>query len=694
MATSVNKFMKKAIYNILRKYNGSSDGGFLLKKIYGCSDEIEMGVNWVRDYEILLNNYLEIIVDERDKKIAQDYVLPDKFCSVEQVHIMLDKMVDELSYLEEPFVHHINTHIIGDLLELTEIERLILSSSLFIDDINYKIEKIFTVISNDDRFKTTSNFYSGIFNVNNKIMSNTIKGFLFNGGLLLPHENIKCFHQITESLSTVIKDQGLTLEEIESKLFPNSIKTNLTIDDFSHLSKEIEITEKIISKSLSDKTQGTNILLWGIPGTGKTELALALAKKNGWDLKIVGDISRDDDKEKTRTERLASLKIAMKFYTNNKNTVILFDEMEDLFKSKGVDEIFSKSFINRIIETNSIPIIWTTNDLFCLGEALLRRMVYNIGFKVPPTSARKNIWKKCTDRHNIILDDKVIDDLGNIYDITPALINNAVKISSMTGLESERVPEILSSLDTLVNFGVERLFKGVSTRKDTPYDISVINSSTNVVLLTEQLKKTKPNFSLCLYGPPGTGKSEFSRHLAEILGKQVIYKRVSDLQSMYVGVCEQNIAEAFKESAREHKVLIIDEGDSFLRDRASAVRSWEVSQVNEMLSQMEVAKEPFIITTNLVEGLDPASLRRFTFKIKFDFLKPKDSQKLFRQYFNCESPVAILNNDILTPGDFATVKRKSDILNIFDPKELLDLLNEECDLKQQKRKEFGFKSNR
>ena len=40
---------------------------------------------------------------------------------------------------------------------------------------------------------------------------------------------------------------------------------------------------------------------------------------------------------------------------------------------------------------------------------------------------------------------------------------------------------------------------------------------------------------------------------------------------------------------------------------------------------IEAAEYPFICTTNLLETLDEASLRRFTFKIRFDFLTQKQA---------------------------------------------------------------------
>ena len=94
-------------------------------------------------------------------------------------------------------------------------------------------------------------------------------------------------------------------------------------------------------------------------------------------------------------------------------------------------------------------------------------------------------------------------------------------------------------------------------------------------------------FSLCLQGPPGTGKSAFARYLAERLGLEVRQKRASDLLSPWVGETEQPITAAFAEARDAGAFLIFDEADSLLGARESAHRSWEVSQVNEMLTWME-----------------------------------------------------------------------------------------------------------
>lgn len=88
-------------------------------------------------------------------------------------------------------------------------------------------------------------------------------------------------------------------------------------------------------------------------------------------------------------------------------------------------------------------------------------------------------------------------------------------------------------------------------------------------------------------------------------------KRASDLLSPLVGQAEKNIAAAFREAASAGAVLMVDEVDSFLQDRAKAQRPWEVTQVNEFLTQMEQFEGIFIASTNLMDGLDAAAMRRF-----------------------------------------------------------------------------------
>ena len=170
--------------------------------------------------------------------------------------------------------------------------------------------------------------------------------------------------------------------------------------------------------------------------------------------------------------------------------------------------------------------------------------------------------------------------------------------------------------------------------------------------------------------------------MADRLGIEVILKKASDLISPYVGETEQNIAVAFSEAKSKKAMLIFDEADTFLQDRNNAVRSWEVAQVNEMLTQMESAEYPFVCTTNLLDTLDEASLRRFTFKIKFDFMTQEQVNLAIEHFFGIKNANVNLNG--LTAGDFATVKKKTDFFGVNNLDEIVEMLKEEIKVKKSK----------
>ena len=120
--------------------------------------------------------------------------------------------------------------------------------------------------------------------------------------------------------------------------------------------------------------------------------------------------------------------------------------------------------------------------------------------------------------------------------------------------------------------------------------------------------------------------------------------------------------------------------------------------MNEMLTQMEAFSGIFIASTNLMEGMDKASLRRFDLKIKFDYLHDDQSWSLFKRY--CKvlkvglpqvSHRRLLENlNCLTPGDFAAVSRRHRFHPIGSAMGLVEAIIAECDVKQPPVREIGF----
>jgi len=172
-----------------------------------------------------------------------------------------------------------------------------------------------------------------------------------------------------------------------------------------------------------------------------------------------------------------------------------------------------------------------------------------------------------------------------------------------------------------------------------------LNPDVDLHELIEGLRRQR-SARICLYGVSGSGKSTFGRHVARELDMPLHVRRASDLLSPYVGETEQNLAHMFRTAADDDAVLLLDEADSFFRDRQGADRHWEVTQVNELLTQMEDFEGLFICSTNLMDVFDQASLRRFDLKIKFNYLRPDQAWTLFQR----SSILSRIKGDLMPGG--------------------------------------------
>mgnify|MGYP003434658131 FL=1 len=219
-----------------------------------------------------------------------------------------------------------------------------------------------------------------------------------------------------------------------------------------------------------------------------------------------------------------------------------------------------------------------------------------------------------------------------------------------------------------------------------------VKNAQNFAQNNHQEKDSSASVRMLFYGLSGTGKTEFARYLSEILGKKILLKRASDILDKYVGGTEEKIAAAFEEAAAKDQILLFDEADSFFADRNKAERSWERTQVNEFLTQMEEFPGILICTTNLKKIMDKATLRRFHITVEFNPLKEDGIktllQKFFPAYFSNNELEkidisALTNYNSVTPGDFGRLAGKIRFLDEEDVCAQM-IIDELCDIQEEK----------
>ena len=176
------------------------------------------------------------------------------------------------------------------------------------------------------------------------------------------------------------------------------------------------------------------------------------------------------------------------------------------------------------------------------------------------------------------------------------------------------------------------------------------------------------------------------------------FRELPTILSKWVGQSERNIARAFAAAAQEGAILLIDEVDSFLRDRSKSQSSWEATLVNEMLTQMEAFDGILIATTNLADSVDAAALRRFDLKVKFGYLRPDQAVQLFERHCAVLGLATPCIADVirvrclaqLTPGDFAAVFRQHRFSPIGSTTRLVEALEAGCAIKGEPKRAIGF----
>lgn len=476
----------------------------------------------------------------------------------------------------------------------------------------------------------------------------------------------------------------------------------LTLDDFQHVKDTLDVLRPYLKRSLENRSSGVNVFIHGAPGTGKTQLALALASELDCDLYEMSSENEAGDSI-DGGGRLRAFRAAQVMLRQRK-AMILFDEAEDVFdggwslyKNKGAAQSH-KAWMNRLLESNPVPVIWLSNNVECMDAAFLRRFDVVLEMPLPQGVHRERLVDAACEG---LVDARTRSRLVEARGLAPAVIERAARVvrTVQSELSAERTSAVLERLieSTLEAQGHGGLQKSEASPLPDTYDPRHIAADVNLAEVADGIVAARTG-RVCLYGPPGTGKTAFGHWLATQLDVPLHAKRVSDIVSPYVGQTERNLARVFREAEADGAVLLLDEVDSFLQDRQRAQRGWEVTAVNEMLTQMEAFSGVFIASTNLMDGLDQAALRRFDLKVKFDYLRTEQAQDLFEVHcasLGLPAPNATHRNAIgrlanLTPGDFAAVTRQHRFRPFGSVAALAMALEGECRIKKDSRKAVGF----
>ena len=588
---------------------------------------------------------------------------------------------------ENPIIQQ-NIDTLTQLLSLNAAEQTLfcLSVQLRLDEPLKKLSEVLPKFN----FVGVSEVLSNLFGLPKSDIISALKdkGKLLGYGLLERNYNPDSLHDYLDWGKMLDFDEFISEplnEQVLLKVCTKpAIEPSLSLDDFAYLNEMKTMMLDYLQSSFAIHRKGVNILIYGAPGTGKTELATLLGKVLSVSVHNITYMDEDGDVISAE-DRLNKCRFAQKVL-EGQSSLLIFDEIEDVFRGSFFEQSVAqqnKAWMNQLLENNNVPMIWLSNSVSGIDPAFLRRFDLILEMPDLPLKNKSALITQLTEGK---LSPAYVQHFAKVRSLTPAILSRTIRVAKELNTSNFAETLLMMFNQTLKSQNKPKIEPLVLGKAN--YNLDYVACNDNIHRISEGLKRSKKG-RICCYGPPGTGKTAWAAWLAEELDMPLLLKQGSDLLDPYVGGTERNIAQAFEQAKADNALLVLDEVDTFLFSREGANRSWERSQVNEMLTQIERFEGLMVVSTNLIEVLDPAALRRFDLKLKFDYLTlpqrldfaKQQAEILGLPLLSEEDLGQIESLNLLTPGDFAAVARRHQFSLFQKVQDWLCALQGECEVK-------------
>ncbi|MDL0429809.1 AAA family ATPase [Marinobacter sp. TBZ242] len=331
------------------------------------------------------------------------------------------------------------------------------------------------------------------------------------------------------------------------------------------------------------------ILLFGPPGTGKTEIARTLANESGLEFMSA---STADMKAGYIGQSGQLVKNVFANARANAPCILFIDEIESIAAKRGsrLADQFTQEIVTQMLQEMDgiqkqggkeahVFVLAATNMPETIDSAINSRFTARIEIPLPDEAGRRDILRgllgtrvfnasfdidEAAEKLASVLKGKSGRDLKNF--VNRALEREALRAGSpdeinltLAGLMDEAMPKANEITDDELSRVWSRMVLP-PTVKD-----SVINK----IRMFNRADPAAPK-GLLLYGPPGTGKTEIARRIADSTGGHFMSLSIPDLKAGHVGGSGERVRKIWEEARdRGRAVIFVDECEGMFARRGS-----------------------------------------------------------------------------------------------------------------------------
>ena len=244
--------------------------------------------------------------------------------------------------------------------------------------------------------------------------------------------------------------------------------------------------------------------------------------------------------------------------------------------------------------------------------------------RTPGRPARMRIWRRVLNEAGLKLGDNAIERLSSRYSAPPAGAANAARAAMLSGGGEAAVEEAMGGVLQLLGIGPNSPDDDASD-----FDPALVNCDGDLAGLTERLVRLSLATMVAMPLRAAWHRQVPIRPLPRSATRHGGNAAAGERPPVDVGRRKREAdCRRLPDGPRTPRHAGYRRSGLAAVRPARGLRSWEVTQVNEMLTWMESHPLPFVCTTNLMDRIDQASLRRFTLKLRFAPLSPAQTRSL------------------------------------------------------------------